>query len=1021
MVTAKRVVMVILGIIVLILLSLLLSNRLESGSTSSVLRVNPVVRIDSNTILDPATGGITKSLPGTTLLAVAPIRDRHYVFTSDHMYVVSPTGEVEIIAEPEDFGVTEFTDADIDVDDGEIIIVVVGPPIAPPADPEVPYVEVPGIIDEPASEIIITEPPTPVPEPTLPEPTPVPTPTPPVDTEAPVIVLVGSSPVYLLVGEAYVEEGAIAVDGFDGDITSSIVITGVVDTSAPGTYIITYTVTDAAGYTSTVERTVIVTALPVSGTPIITITGFNPITAALGLSYVDAGATASDPEDGDITGEIAATSDVDTGTVGIYSVVYEVTDGDGNTATSTRVVEVAAEPSTTCTTVVASTDGSLIYFLTPTGTVTVDPGDYIASTDTSPPPATSPPLSPPPSLPGDPGLPVFTASCTCVGGEPFDYCLPKMPDDTVYPFPIPSYVPTYAGEGYIMCGTICGGFADLIESYFVTGEASGCDSSSSPPPSSSPDEFTSSPSATTIAADSTAEALCATADLVSTVYCASLTTAADSLTLSAASSTTVAATSTTSSSTTLYTATVVPTDSLTYTYVATAEELSTYLVSTAPFLTIETGTLTLVAYRLASDPSMYEAVITSACESDLTFTTLTTTVAMTRDEFLAYIADPSAPGVVVTTVHLSEGTTFFTGSAPSDSYVYMKADAGPCLDASGAFVVEPCPTEPEPTPSPTPAPEPTPAPTCTVAPSGLTIVLGTSGCVGIDAAYAPFQCHSYVDTGGKSVTACDSAVTDFGCSAVYPNQLMRMDRACTEGCTPSAGVGLAPVAGTSLCAKLGGSVDAEGFSYYTSPETGGFTSKFDDGMTDYTCGTVGTTVQLLKQDVICEPSAPTPEPAPAPVTCEKVSWTPGESTEVPGTSGCSIFDTPSSPWQAHTYTDATGKVIESGISDSGTTDYFCTSDGKLHKHQRKCSTGCYGSPDPIYGFSAYSRVAGTSDCETYGDPLVAECFKYKSGGTFKTICDDNEADYSCAPAKFYSYEPDGTPVLMKIGYSCAPY
>ncbi|MBI4151029.1 hypothetical protein HY492_02805, partial [Candidatus Woesearchaeota archaeon] len=82
MVNTKRVVMVVLGILILILLSLLLSNRLEQGSTSAVLRVNPVVRIDSNTMLNPATGGIMKSLPGTELLAVAPIRNRHYVFTS---------------------------------------------------------------------------------------------------------------------------------------------------------------------------------------------------------------------------------------------------------------------------------------------------------------------------------------------------------------------------------------------------------------------------------------------------------------------------------------------------------------------------------------------------------------------------------------------------------------------------------------------------------------------------------------------------------------------------------------------------------------------------------------------------------------------------------------------------------------------------------------------------------------------------------------------------------------------------
>lgn len=52
--------------------------------------------------------------------------------------------------------------------------------------------------------------------------------------------------------------GATAIDDKDGDITNKIVITGNVDTSKEGTYIITYTVEDSSKNSATATRTVIV-------------------------------------------------------------------------------------------------------------------------------------------------------------------------------------------------------------------------------------------------------------------------------------------------------------------------------------------------------------------------------------------------------------------------------------------------------------------------------------------------------------------------------------------------------------------------------------------------------------------------------------------------------------------------------------------------------------------------------------------------------------------------------------------
>ena len=77
------------------------------------------------------------------------------------------------------------------------------------------------------------------------------------DTTPPVITLNGSSIVYLQRGLDYTDIGAHAEDETDGDISSSITISNPVNKDLAGTYIVTYTVSDAAGNAATaVSRTV---------------------------------------------------------------------------------------------------------------------------------------------------------------------------------------------------------------------------------------------------------------------------------------------------------------------------------------------------------------------------------------------------------------------------------------------------------------------------------------------------------------------------------------------------------------------------------------------------------------------------------------------------------------------------------------------------------------------------------------------------------------------------------------------
>ncbi len=156
----------------------------------------------------------------------------------------------------------------------------------------------------------------------------------------PVITLIGSSTVNVLAGSLYIDAGATASDIEDGNITANIVRTGTVNTSVVGTSTVTYNVSDSKGLAAVpVTRTVIVTSA--NQKPVITLVGLNPTTILVGTTYIDAGATAFDPEDGNITAKIATTTTVNSSVVGTYTVKYNVSDSQGLAAfTVTRTVDV---------------------------------------------------------------------------------------------------------------------------------------------------------------------------------------------------------------------------------------------------------------------------------------------------------------------------------------------------------------------------------------------------------------------------------------------------------------------------------------------------------------------------------------------------------------------------------------------------------------------------------------------------------------------------------------------------------
>jgi plastocyanin len=164
------------------------------------------------------------------------------------------------------------------------------------------------------------------------------------DLTPPVILITGSASITLTEGDTYADAGATATDDVSGDLTSSIVTTNPVDTSTPGTYTVTYTVTDAASNTTSIGRIVNVNAAPSADTtpPVISITGSASITITERDTYTDQGATATDDVSGDLTSSIVTTNPVDTSTPGTYTVTYTVTDAASNTTSIGRIVNVNA-------------------------------------------------------------------------------------------------------------------------------------------------------------------------------------------------------------------------------------------------------------------------------------------------------------------------------------------------------------------------------------------------------------------------------------------------------------------------------------------------------------------------------------------------------------------------------------------------------------------------------------------------------------------------------------------------------
>ena len=155
-----------------------------------------------------------------------------------------------------------------------------------------------------------------------------------VDTVEPQIILKSRIGSYVIPGLDYAEEGYVARDNYDGDLTDKVV-------RRETKYSVIYYVEDSSGNSTEVTRDIVYYD-PIA--PILTLQGDENITLTVGDQYQEPGYTASDNCEGDVTGRVTVSGSVNTYRAGTYKLTYTVQDSFGNTASATRTVKVKAKP-----------------------------------------------------------------------------------------------------------------------------------------------------------------------------------------------------------------------------------------------------------------------------------------------------------------------------------------------------------------------------------------------------------------------------------------------------------------------------------------------------------------------------------------------------------------------------------------------------------------------------------------------------------------------------------------------------
>ncbi len=147
------------------------------------------------------------------------------------------------------------------------------------------------------------------------------------DIIQPSIELIGEKNIVVNYKEKYIDEGCIATDNNDGDLTPYVKITSDVNTNKFGEYTIKYEVSDKANNKAIIYRNVTVKDI---SSPVININRNTNSYLILGSKIDINKITAIDNYDGDVSNKVKVEGNIDTNKSGVYTIIYSVSDSFGN-------------------------------------------------------------------------------------------------------------------------------------------------------------------------------------------------------------------------------------------------------------------------------------------------------------------------------------------------------------------------------------------------------------------------------------------------------------------------------------------------------------------------------------------------------------------------------------------------------------------------------------------------------------------------------------------------------------------
>ncbi len=147
--------------------------------------------------------------------------------------------------------------------------------------------------------------------------------------------LFGESNLTINVGDKYIDPGFYAINEDKINETDKVKVSGQVNTSKPGIYVITYI------YDSKVlKRTIEVLETTVVDNSSLILNGSDEITIDLGTSYVEPGFEARDTNGDSLNDKVVVTGTVNTFAEGTYKLIYSVINSEGKEYTKTRTIKV---------------------------------------------------------------------------------------------------------------------------------------------------------------------------------------------------------------------------------------------------------------------------------------------------------------------------------------------------------------------------------------------------------------------------------------------------------------------------------------------------------------------------------------------------------------------------------------------------------------------------------------------------------------------------------------------------------